>query len=75
MHGWHGQPHFYVLFNAHWEPQKFVLPPCDGQWRWRRLVDTNLPSPEDIAEEKAAVPLRPADHYVLAPRSTVILMA
>lgn len=75
LHGWHGQPGLYVVFNAHWEAQKVNLPPHDGQWRWRRLVDTNLASPNDIVEEKDAVWLRPADHYLVAPRSTVILLA
>jgi glycogen operon protein len=75
MHGWHGQPSFYVICNAHWEPQRFHLPPVDGQWRWRRVVDTNLASPNDIVDERAAVQLNPADHYIAAPRSTVILMA
>jgi glycogen operon protein len=75
VHAWNGQPAFYVLFNAHWEPQKFYLPALDGQWRWRRLVDTNLPSPSDVVEEKNAVPLNPADHYLTSPRSTVVLIA
>jgi glycogen operon protein len=75
LHGWHGHPGFYVIFNAHWEWQKFVLPPHEGQWRWRRMLDTNLASPHDIVEEMEAVPLRPADHYVAAPRSAVILIA
>ena len=75
LHGWHGKADLYVLFNAHWEWQKFFLPPCRGQGQWRRLVDTNLPVPEDIVEEKDAVLLRPADHYMAAPRSAVILIA
>jgi glycogen operon protein len=75
MHGWHGQPSFYVICNAHWDSQRFHLPPVDGQWRWRRIVDTNLASPNDIVDEKAAVHLNPADHYIAAARSTVILMA
>jgi glycogen operon protein len=74
LHGWHAQPDVYVLFNAHWEWQKFCLPPHDGQWRWKRLVDTNLPVPKDILEEQDAVPLKPADHYIAAPRSAVILI-
>ena len=45
-----------------------------GGGRWRRLVDTNLPSPDDIVEQNA-VPLNPGDHYTLTPRSTVILIA
>lgn len=70
MHGWHGQPDIYVMFNAHWTAQRFQLP-ARG---WRRLIDTNLPSPDDIVEEKNAVPLRPSDHYLVTPRSAVILL-
>jgi glycogen operon protein len=73
LQGGHGQSRFYVLFNTHWESQKFVLPHADGG-RWRRLVDTNLPSPDDIVEEPNAVPLHPGDHYLATPRSTVILI-
>jgi glycogen operon protein len=75
LRGGQGHPHFHVIFNAHWEWAKFSLPPHDGQWRWKRLVDTNLPVPDDIVEEKDSVPLRPADYYLVAPRSAVILMA
>src|SRR5262249_34881968 len=58
VHGWHQQPDLYVLFNAHWEWQRFALPPHDGRLNWRRLVDTNLAAPADIVEVKDAVPLR-----------------
>lgn len=75
MHGWHNQPDFYVMFNAHWDTQRFHIPPDDGQWRWRRLVDTHLPAPDDILEEKDAVALKPADHYLVSPRSAVILIS
>jgi glycogen operon protein len=75
LHGTVGSPDFHVMFNAHWEWQRFQVPPVAGSRGWHRLVDTNLLSPEDIVEDKDAIPLRPADHYVLAPRSTVILIA
>ena len=75
LHGWHGRPHFYVIFNASWQWQTFSLPPHDDQWHWKRLVDTNLPSPWDIVDEMDAVPLQPADVYNVAPRSTVLLIA
>ena len=68
----HGRPDLYVLFNASADAQRFTLPP--GRW-WKRLVDTNLPSPDDVVEEKDAVPLRPADHYFASARSAVILIA
>ena len=74
LHGRQGRPDVFVIFNAHAEWQKFALPAHEGRWRWRRLVDTNLAMPEDIVDDKDAVPLVPADHYVLAPRSAVILL-
>jgi glycogen operon protein len=74
LHGRRGEPDLYVLFNAHWEWRKFALPPHEGQRRWRRLLDTNLPPPDDIVEEGQAVMLRPADHYLAAPRSAVVLI-
>jgi glycogen operon protein len=73
LHGRLNQPDLYVVFNPSGEPQKFTLPP--GRGRWKRLVDTNLPSPDDVVEERDAVELRPADHYLASPRSAVILMA
>jgi glycogen operon protein len=75
MHGWHERPDVYVMFNAHWEPQRFVLPNRDWNDRWQRLVDTSLASPEDIVEDEKAVPLSPADHYIVNPRTTVILVS
>jgi isoamylase len=72
LHGRHVHPDLFVLFNAHWESRRFNLPPTNGQWK--RLVDTNLPSPDDIVEEQNAVALRPADHYIMSPRSAVILI-
>ncbi len=74
LHGTPGRPDVYLLFNAHWEWQRFALRSHGGQWQWRRLVDTNLPTPDDIVEVKDAVPLRPGDAYVAAPRSAVVLI-
>jgi glycogen operon protein len=71
LHGGHCRQGLYVLFNASADWQRFHLP---GRG-WRRLVDTNLPVPDDIVEESDAVWLRPDDHYVAAPRSAVILLS
>jgi glycogen operon protein len=71
LHRWHQHPDLYVMFNSHWECQRFNLP---HGLHWKRLVDTSLPSPEDIVEESHAVALRPADHYIMSPRSAVILL-
>jgi glycogen operon protein len=72
LEGGQGQPGFYAMFNAHWEPHRFALPAAEG--RWRRLVDTHLPSPDDVVEEKNAVPLSPGDHYFVSSRSAVVLL-
>ena len=70
LHGLHRQPDFFVLFNAHWEWQKFMLPPHAGQLRWHRLIDTNLPTPEKTIVEGSwrAVRVRPVEHYNAALR-------
>jgi isoamylase len=73
LHGEHGQPDLYVVFNAHWEAHRFQLPSHPGHWR--RLVDTNLPTPHDIVEDREAVSLNPGDHYIVTPRSVVILVS
>jgi glycogen operon protein len=73
FHGWRGLPDLYLMFNAHWESQRFALP--HQHHPWCRLVDTALASPDDIALEENTVRLQPGDHYCLTPRSTVILIA
>jgi isoamylase len=75
MHGWHDQAEIFVMFSANWDPQQFALPDRGWQRRWRRLVDTSLTSPDDIVDENDAVALNPADHYIVNPRTTVILMS
>ena len=75
MHGWHSQPDIYVMFNAHWDAQKFIVPAHEGRWKWKRLADTCLPSPQDIVLEKDAISLQPGDHYIVSPRSAVILIS
>jgi glycogen operon protein len=67
----HGSPEMYVLCNAFWESLRFDLPAR----AWKRVVDTNIASPEDIVEEPHAVPLRPSDHYLVSARSVVVLIA
>jgi glycogen operon protein len=59
----------HAMINAYWEPLSFELP-CA---RWRRWIDTSLPSPHDIApwEEAETVP---GPSYVAAPRSVALLV-
>jgi glycogen operon protein len=57
----------YSAFNAFWEPLKIQLPPGE----WSRLVDTNLPTGQDIVGSTSATPL--AHEYVIQPRSGIVL--
>jgi len=66
--------HVYVAFNAYKEPLTFELPILPGNSMWHCLVDTSLPSPQDI-RDFAAMPPIPEEHYLVAERSAVILVA
>jgi glycogen operon protein len=66
---------FHVIMNAYWEPLDFEIPPSDkDHGAWRRLIDTSLDSPQDIAEWQNA-PLVTARTYHAGPRSVVVLYA
>jgi glycogen operon protein len=61
----------YVMANAYWEPLHFEIQhgsPGD----WRRVVDTFLPSPQDIAD-RGSEPTVPGLAYTVEPRSVVVL--
>jgi len=65
---------FYIAFNSYWEDLEFELPFME-QWAnnpWRRWIDTNLDSPEDIVDWHTAGPV-PGLKYSVASRSVVVL--
>ena len=63
------------MLNAYWEPLTFELPSTreQGSRRWRRWIDTSLPSPEDICDWEDA-PIVSLSKYVVEPRSLVLLV-
>ena len=65
-----GDDDIYVMINAYWQPLQFEIQDGVPQ-QWLRVVDTNLPSPEDFLQR--AVPLRQS-FYEVAPRSVVVLV-
>ena len=73
LHSPNGRSAFHIIVNAYWEPLEFHLPPStETGLQWHRVVDTYLPSPEDIADESG----RPAvigSSYQTQPRSVVVL--
>ena len=64
------------IFNAYWEPLEFALPvPGTSTDGWRRLVDTSLESPDDIAFEWDDAPETVDRRYRVEARSVVVLAA
>jgi len=62
----------HIMVNAHVDPVAFALPePRRGAWC--RAIDTSRPSPDDIVEPGAEVPVG-ADRMELGPRSLVVLV-
>jgi len=65
----------FLIMNAHYEPQWISLPQLGADRGWHRSIDTSLPDGEDFLEAGQEVELDPADHYIVNPRSTVVLFA
>ncbi|MEO6965744.1 MAG: glycogen debranching protein GlgX [Acidobacteriaceae bacterium] len=65
----------YVAINAYWKSLEFELPPVppgSNAAGWIRLIDTSLPSPDDIAGDMIGLPV--ADRkYLVNPRSVIML--
>ena len=64
----------HFIAHAHWEDREFELPDI-GKRKWFRLVDTALPSSQDIAEEGQEFPLRSQNAYPVKARSVAIFAA
>jgi isoamylase len=62
------------IFNAYWEPLTFELPPVPSglTHRWRRCIDTALPSPDEIVPWDTA-PVVEQAAYVVQPRTVALL--
>jgi isoamylase len=62
----------YVMINGGVDARAFAIQEA-GAGGWRRIVDTALPSPDDIALETNAPPVD-AETYRVEPRSVVVLI-
>jgi isoamylase len=64
----------HVVFNSYWEPLEFGLPATDvGAVGWRRIIDTTLDSPDDVATSWTAAAEVAGTTYLVGPRSVVVL--
>lgn len=59
----------YVMINSYWQKLAFKIQEMPGEWA--RVVDTSLPSADDVVD--VATPLQSAS-YVVDERSIVILV-
>jgi isoamylase len=64
----------HFVAHAHWEDQEFELPDI-GKRTWFRVVDTALPSPQDIADQGHEFPLQSQEKYPVKARTVVIFVA
>ena len=64
----------HIMINGYWEPLAFDVPVTTEAGRWRRWIDTSLPSPADICADYEA-PLFTGPTYLLESRSIVCLFA
>jgi len=65
----------FIIVSGHSEPQWINLPQLRANRGWHRPIETSLPSGEDSLEPGQEIYVDPADHYLVNPRSTVVLFA
>ena len=65
-----GDDDIYVMINAYWQELQFQIQEGAPE-DWRRIVDTDLQSPQDFSE--SGLPLQQLN-YQVAPRSVVVLL-
>lgn len=67
---------FHLMMNAYWEALDFELPapPPRAKHGWRRLIDTYLPSPQDICQPDH-MPNVSGQSYLVQPHSIALLVA
>jgi glycogen operon protein len=66
---------FYVAMNAWSEGLRFRIPPSPTRRRWRRLIDTALPAPQDFISEGEGPLVADGSQYLVAPFSTLVLIS
>ena len=66
---------FYVVFNAWSETVRFRIPPSPTRRRWRRLIDTAQPSPDDFIAEGEGPVVAEGSLYAVTAFSTLVLIS
>ena len=66
--------HLHIMLNAYWKPLKFQLPPLKKGRKWKRIVDTSLPSKQGFTPISKAI-IIDKNFYKLSDRSVAVLFS
>ena len=66
---------FYVAMNSWLDPVKFRVPPSPTRRRWRRVIDTAQPAPEDFLPEGQGPVVEEGAYYTVEGHSLVVLVS
>jgi len=66
---------FYVAINAWEEPLDFVIPHSPSGRRWRRTIDTMMPSPRDILDLDLGPRVAAGSSYRVGTRAMVVMVS
>jgi isoamylase len=70
----HADTDIYMAFNASLVNLPVTLPPAPNGGRWKRVIDTSLPSPEDIVPDEDA-PVVTGERYLIRRESCIVLIS
>jgi isoamylase len=74
MGGFDVDDDLHVMLNMSGQDLDFEIPPVPGRG-WRRVVDTSMPSPQDIALPGDEIEVKPDDRYRVNAHSVVVLIS
>ena len=70
-----GVERLFFILNADYNAQWVRLPQLPSGQSWYRAIDTSLGGGDDFADAGREVRIDPGDHYIVNPRSTLLLLA
>jgi len=69
-----GDYNLFIILNPDFNIHNIKIPPVNAGEKWYRVIDTSLKNGEDFLDPGKEVLLKPSDHYIVNPRSTVVLL-
>ena len=63
----------YVAVNSYWDGLPFQPPRSSGGGRWKVVINTSMPPPEDIFDPGCEPLLRDQERIVVGGRSVAVL--